>query len=284
MVGTEVECLSFRHDRVADLLEPRPIHSRRPMRPRPRAGHHCSTTVDMSGFDGRMTETVLDGAIDLLLGGSCVGCARPGRLLCAACRAELPDAATPSWPTPVPPGLVEPWAAGVYEATLRAMLLGLKERRLLGLAVPLSRLLAAAVACELPRGSPVVLVPVPSRPRTVRARGHDSTHTITVRAGRQLRSGGFDVATRRLLRLRAGVVDQAGLDATERAANLAGSMQARASAVRRLLRRGPHVRVVVCDDVLTTGSTAREAQRALEVAGLDVVRVAAVAATPRRLS
>jgi len=254
------------------------------MHPRPRVGQHCATTVDLSGFDGRMTETVLDGAIDLLLGGSCVGCARPGRLLCSDCRAELPDAATLSWPTPVPPGLVEPWAAGVYEATLRAMVLGLKERRLLGLAVPLSRLLAAAVACELPRGSPVVLVPVPSRPRTVRARGHDPTHTITVRAGRHLRSGGFDVETRRLLRLRAGVVDQAGLDATARAANLAGSMQARASAVRRLLRRGPQLRVVVCDDVLTTGSTAREAQRALEEAGLDVVRVAAVAATTRRLS
>ena len=230
-----------------------------------------------------MTETVLDGAIDLLLGGSCVGCARPGRLLCSACLAQLPDEAAPSWPSPVPPGLVEPWAAGVYEATLRAMVLGLKERRLLGLAVPLSRLLAAAVACELPRGTPIVLVPVPSRPRTVRARGHDPTHTITVRAGRRLKSGGVDVETRRLLRLRAGVVDQAGLDASERAANLAGSMQARVSPVRRVLRRRPQVRVVVCDDVLTTGSTAREAQRALEAAGLGVIRVAAVAATPKRL-
>ncbi len=229
-----------------------------------------------------MTESVLDGAIDLLLGGSCVGCARPGRLLCPHCRAGLPDAAAPSWPTPVPAGMAEPWAAGVYAGTLRSMVLGLKERRLLGLAVPLSRLLAAAVADELPRGSPVVLVPVPSRPRTVRARGHDPTHTITVRAGRQLRSGAFDVQTRRLLRLTARVADQAGLDASQRAVNLAGSMRVRGSAARRLLRRHPQVRVVVCDDVLTTGSTAREAQRALEAAGLEVVRIAAVAATPRR--
>ena len=231
-----------------------------------------------------MTHTVRDGAVDLLLGGACVGCARPGRLLCPDCRGELPEGAAPAWPTPVPAGLVEPWVAGSYEATVRAMVLGLKERRLLGLAVPLSRLLAAAVACELPKGSPVVLVPVPSRPRTVRARGHDPTYAITVRAGRQLRSGGLDVETRRLLRVRGRVADQAGLDAAERAANLSGAMWARPSSVRRLLRRLPDSRVVICDDVLTTGSTAREAQRALEAAGLEVLRIAAVAASRRRLA
>jgi predicted amidophosphoribosyltransferase len=229
-----------------------------------------------------MTETVLDGAIDLLLGGSCVGCARPGRLLCPGCRDELPRGAAPAWPTPVPAGLAEPWSAAVYEATVRSMVLGLKERRLLGLATPLARLLAAAVACELPRGSPVVLVPVPSRPATVRTRGHDPTHTITARAARLLRRRGLEVGVRRKLRVRRGVADQAGLDATERAANLAGSMHARERVVRALVRRRGAVRVVVCDDVLTTGSTAREAQRALEEAGLDVDRVANDSATRSR--
>src|SRR3954447_23791290 len=149
-----------------------------------------------------MSETVLDGAIDLLLGGSCVGCARPGRLLCPDCREELPGGAAPAWPTPVPAGLVEPWAAAVYDGTVRSMVLGLKERRLLGLAVPLSRLLAEAVSCELPRGSPLVLAPVPSRSRVVRARGHDPTLAITVRAARRLGREGLDVEVHRLLRLR----------------------------------------------------------------------------------
>lgn len=225
---------------------------------------------------------MLDGAVDLLLGGCCVGCRRPGRLLCPRCRAELPGAARPAWPTPVPAGLVEPWAAAPYEQTVRAMVLGLKERRLLGLVAPLSLLLAAAVGDELPRDGPVVLVPVPSRPGTVRARGHDPTHAITLRAGRRLARGGVVVTTRRLLRVRRRVADQAGLDAEQRAANLHGAMAVRETVAHRVLRRWPGARVVVCDDVLTTGSTAREAQRALEAAGLVVLRVAVVAATPRR--
>ncbi|QIG44026.1 ComF family protein [Nocardioides anomalus] len=229
----------------------------------------------------RPPATLLDGALDLLLGGVCVGCAAPGRSLCPACAADLPTAAAPAWPTPVPGGLVEPWAAAAYAGTVRDMVLGLKERHLEGLAVPLARLLAAAVAGELPRGSPLVLVPVPSRPRTVRARGHDPTHALTRRAARLLDHPDQRVVVRRLLRQTGRVADQSGLDATARAANLAGSMRVRARAVDRLLRRWTEVRVVVCDDVLTTGSTAREAQRALEATGLDVVRIAVVAATQR---
>ncbi len=228
-----------------------------------------------------MSETVRDGALDLLLGGACVGCGRPGRLLCPMCADELPMGAAPAWPTPVPGGLVEPWAAGPYDGTLRAMVLGLKERGLLSLARPLAGRLALAVATELEVEVPVVLVPVPSRSSTVRARGHDPTHAITRGAAAMLR--GRHVEARRLLRLRPGVVDQAGLDAAARAANLAGSMHCPGSGVRRLGRRLGRAQVVVCDDVLTTGSTAREAQRALEAVGLEVVRVAVVAATQRRV-
>lgn len=233
----------------------------------------------------RSLPLLADGFVDLVLGSRCVGCERPGRPLCAVCHATLPGEASPRWPTPCPEGLAPPYAAGGYDGVLRALVLAHKERRVLALTAPLGQLLAVAVAGAVAgadRGgaaAPLVLVPVPSRPASVRQRGHDPTLAMTRAAARRW---GPDAVTARLLRLRPGVVDQAGLDAAARAANLAGSMTAPAAAVRRLARRRPRAHVVVCDDVLTTGATLREAQRALEAAGVPVLAAAVVAATARR--
>ncbi len=223
-----------------------------------------------------------DAAADLLLGGSCLGCALPGRLVCPACRDALPTRAGPRWPSPPPPGLVTPYAVADYDGFVRALVIGHKEHRLLALTPLLGDLLACSVAAALAPVSgeaPVVLVPVPSRPATVRARGHDPMLATTRVAAALL---GTRVCVVPLLRSRPGVVDQAGLDIAHRRANLAGSMAVRPRALRGLARRGEAVHVVVCDDVLTTGSTAREAQRALRAVGIDVLAVAVVAATVRR--
>lgn len=241
----------------------------------------------IAGPLGGVTGWFGDGFLDLFLGGACLGCARPGRLLCRACAEGLPTTGCCTPPTPTPPGLVPPFATGAYGELLRALVLCHKERRAHGLAVPLGRLLATAVdaaVAELAPGSdaPLVLVPVPSRPAAVRTRGHDPTLTMTRRATRALRAGGRSAVTARLLRLRPGVADQAGLSAGERRDNLAGSMACPAAVVARLGRRVPAAHVVVCDDVLTTGATVREAQRALEAAGMPPLAVAVVAATARR--
>lgn len=221
---------------------------------------------------------------DLLLGSRCVGCARPGRVLCGRCDATLPETAVPTWPSPPPPGLVAPFAAAEYDGLVRAMVLAHKEHGVLDLAGPLGRLLGGAAASALgdhPAG-PAVLVPVPSRRSSVRSRGHDPTQVITARAASALRAAGRPATMAPLLRLRPGVRDQAGLDAEERRANLDGSMRCSGRSLARLATRWPRANVVVCDDVLTTGATVREAQRALEAVGLGVVAIAVVAATRRR--
>jgi predicted amidophosphoribosyltransferase len=230
---------------------------------------------------------VLDAVRDLILGGTCLGCGRAGRILCDSCRDGLDVVPAPAWPSPIPPGLVSPWAATSYDGTVRDLVIGHKEHRLLALARPLGALLAATVAAVVsdlaPVPAPIVLVPVPSRPATVRQRGHEPTTALTRVAAARLRQGGLDTLCLTLLRTRPGLADQAGLDAAARSANLAGALRCHPPALRRLARAGRAVHVIVCDDVLTTGATAAEAQRALRAVGLAPVAVAAVAATRRRL-
>jgi predicted amidophosphoribosyltransferase len=229
---------------------------------------------------------VLDAARDLVLGSTCVGCGRPGRLLCPECSEALDPDPFPAWPTPVPPGLRHPWAATPYDGTVRAMVLGHKEHRLLALARPLGDLLAAAVAAAItdlaPAPAPLLLVPVPSRPSTVRQRGHDATGALVRAAAARLTGDGLPCHAVALLRTRPGLADQSGLGAAARAVNLAGALRVHPPALRRLARAARPHHVVVCDDVLTTGATAAEAQRALGAVGLPPLAVAAVAATRRR--
>ncbi len=232
---------------------------------------------------------MLDAWLDLVHGGCCVGCATPGRALCRACAAELPTSVRPVRPTPCPPGLASCFTGGVYDGLLRAMVLAHKEHAALSLARPLGRVLAGVVEPVLglvsqDRSLPpvLVLVPVPSRPEVVRRRGHDPMLRVTRCAARTLRGRGHAVLLSRALREVTVVADQSGLGSAARAANLQDTMAVRPAARAVLARSGVPMAVVVCDDVLTTGATAREAQRALEHAGVQVTAVSTVAATRRR--
>jgi len=223
---------------------------------------------------------------DLVHGSSCCACGHPGRILCPDCVAALPDAALPVRPEPAPDGLVPCFAAGPYADPLRAVILRHKEEAAHALAGPLGRVLGGVVEDLLDAAGPgtgVVLVPVPSANAAVRARGHDPMLRITrVAAARVRRTRRARIA--RMLRLWRPVADQAGLDRSAPARNLHETMAVRPQVRRRVegqARAGDLV--IVCDDVLTTGATAREAQRALEESGVRCDAVVTVAATVRRL-
>ncbi|WP_310964395.1 ComF family protein [Nocardioides terrisoli] len=219
---------------------------------------------------------------DLFHGGVCVGCGEPGRLLCRSCDRALPDACLAVRPTPCPPGLAPSFAADEYADPLRALVLAHKEHQGFALARPLGRVLAGVVMRLPLQEVPLVMVPVPSRPAVVRARGHDPLLRIVRTAAARCRRGGIEARTLGLLRQRRRVADQAGLGLAGRADNLRESMAVDPRARAVLARTEQPVRVVVCDDVLTTGATAREAQRALADAGISVFAIACVCATRRR--
>lgn len=208
-------------------------------------------------------ERTLAAAADLLLGGSCLGCGKPGRSLCRECRDRL----VPQVHLVTRPHLDIPvWAAGSYTGGLRHLLPGFKDAQALQLAGPLGRLLAAAIIAAEP-GPDWFIVPVPSAPATVRRRGYPHVERLTRQAMRWLKP---PLAITPVLQVRKHA-NQVGLTAPDRLANLAGTM---------VSRKGSGS-VVLCDDVVTTGATLAEGVRALRGAGYRV-RAAAVVAETRK--
>ncbi|MFT4136021.1 ComF family protein [Microbacterium sp.] len=205
--------------------------------------------------------TALAQALSIVFPTWCAGCDRPDIALCEDCLTHL---------RPVPltraVGDVPVRSAVAFDGVAARILRAFKEDGRTPLARPLGQALAAVVA-EPPRaggGTDAVVVPVPSSRAALRRRGYPIAELLARRGGLQ---------PQRLLLPARAAADQRGLHRAERLRNLAGTMRARQ--VRGL-------RVIVVDDVVTTGATLGEAVRALRAAGATVVAAATVAATPRR--
>jgi predicted amidophosphoribosyltransferase len=192
--------------------------------------------------------------VDLVLPGDCAGCGAPVQPWCQQCRAQLGPPTRP----PLSGGPVV-LAVGRYTGPLRSALLRYKERGRRDIAGPLGALLTVAVD-EAVGPAPVWLVPAPSRPAAARARGGD--HVARLCRAVAARRPGVRVA--RPLRLGSGARDSVGLDAEQRAANLAGRVRVRPAA---LPGAGT---VLLVDDVVTTGATLRTCYDALAAADVGV--------------
>ncbi|MGW6837260.1 ComF family protein [Streptomyces sp. NPDC054949] len=219
----------------------------------------------------------------LVLPVDCAGCGLSRVLVCPDCLEALGGAgAGRVRPSPAPPGLPGVHAGAVYADAVREVVLAHKERGALPLAGPLGTALAAAVlslpgggggAAAAPAGG-VALVPVPSARHRTRARGHDPARRIALAASAGLRGKGVPARVVPALRLRRRVADQADLGARERRENVAGALVAGPAGVRS----AAGARIVVVDDLITTGATLAEAARALRAGGLRVAGAAVVAA------
>lgn len=243
---------------------------------------------------------VLTHLADLALPQRCAGCGAFPALLCPSCREPLSRPARPVRPRPDPPGLPPPWGVAAYAGVVRSTMLAYKERGRTGLVGVLGDALARATwtaaeeigvggdrsgeeaagrcAAFSAFGEELVLVSVPARRGEARRRGYDPVRHLAAGAVTTLRARGRPARALALLTYARAAADQSELGAEERAANLSGALEVPPARAR--LARGR--RVVLVDDVITTGATLTEASRALRVAGAEVACAAVVAATRRR--
>lgn len=212
-----------------------------------------------------MTISWLGSAAELLLGAGCPGCGEPEFTICRDCRSQLSTATVRPVQRELGLQLPPTLSCGSYVAPLSRLLVAHKDGGAWYLAGLLGGLLAAAItALQPPPGT--VLVPVPSDPSAVRTRGYDHAHALSAAAGRRV-----GLPSRRVLRRARAAHDQAARGRTARLHAQWGTMVARPGAGR----------VIVVDDIVTTGSTAAEAVRALRAAGHQVHGLATVSDTPR---
>lgn len=155
----------------------------------------------------------------------------------------------------MPQGIAYVHAAFPYCDQARQLVRMLKYQRIRDAAVPLWRAMTM-----LPSGEEVVFVPVPTTRKRLRERGFNQATLLAQGLGDTLGMPVADVLER------IGEQEaQARLSAEKRLHNLKGCM--------RCTRPMEGEKVVLVDDVYTTGATAQEAARALLAAGATWVGV-----------
>ncbi|TDO18424.1 putative amidophosphoribosyltransferase [Mycobacterium sp. BK086] len=199
--------------------------------------------------------------LDLVLPLECGGCGTPSTKWCDACATTLnvhtdePHLVTPR----VDPG-VPVFALGHYAGPRRQAIVALKEHGRRDLVAPLARALALGIHQLLGWGildTPFVIVPAPTRVLAARRRGGDPVTRIAQKATQNHP----DITVTQAVRTRAWVRDSVGLTSADRERNLAGRIK---------IARPVAGEVLLVDDIVTTGATAREAVRVLHETGAKV--------------
>jgi predicted amidophosphoribosyltransferase len=182
--------------------------------------------------------------------GRCASCGLPGSPLCASCAHDV--AVCP--PLEAPPPLRRLSAGWLYEGAARSLVLGLKLRGLRGHAIPLADAACRAAWRDGLAGDVVTWVPCGRR--DARLRGYDHAAVLAAAAGARL-----GLPVERLLQPKGPRSDQTALGAAQRRDNLKDAFVA----------LPVHGRVVLVDDVMTTGATICTCARALVRAGAEAV-------------
>ncbi len=242
--------------------------------------------------DGRVVRKLLGYAVDVLLPPRCPRCGAEGvqshGLLCGGCfqgisfisaplcwRCGVPFAAAAFGPVcpacrTTPPRYEHARAALRYDDGARQLILPLKHADRVDLAAGLVPFMVHAGRDLIEAAD--LIVPVPLHRARLRRRKYNQAGLLARGVARHARRPAVLDA---LLRTR-GTMPLGGKTAAERAAELAGAFVARPSRVQALAGQ----RVLLVDDVMTSGATANACAEALLMAGARAVNVLTAARVP----
>jgi ComF family protein len=165
-------------------------------------------------------------------------------------------------------------SAGSYEGALRTLIHHLKYQGRVQLAKPLGRLLWSVFLTHWRPDQIDLVMPVPLHPKRMRQRGFNQAYQLVRHWPIYAHSGGVPLDATimfNLLQRRRPTLPQTGLDRRQREANVTGAFsldQEDAVAGRRIL---------LVDDVFTTGATIKACVRLLNKAGATRVDVLTLA-------
>ena len=220
--------------------------------------------------------------ISLLFPPHCAGCGADGSLWCNVCQASLASIRAPMCVKCGQPNTPSQLCANcrehpllidcirsavIFQGTVRHAIHRFKYQRLAGLAEPFGDILADY---WIEHGlSADWVMPVPLHPARQRERGYNQAGLLANRLAKRV---GTAVSESGLRRTRVTAV-QMELDAAQRRLNVAGAFECAEPQVR-------NKRVVMIDDVCTTGATLEACAAALFQAGAASVLGLTLARTP----
>jgi ComF family protein len=158
-------------------------------------------------------------------------------------------------------------AIGGYKTDLRNAILLMKHTQHAPLAIAMGRLFAQKRFNELAELHANVVVPIPMHWRRRLRRGTNSPEYLARCLGHKL---GIPVQRRMLVRCK-NTQPQSELSRKDRFRNVRGAFRVRTT------RQIKDARILLVDDVLTTGATCSEIARILKEAGAAMVAVAVIA-------
>lgn len=213
-------------------------------------------------------QSLIDDFLDLLFPPRCAGCKSRGALLCDACQAGcrfVPEVLNREQHVRLDsPYLRSTAGAYVFEGAIREAVHTLKYNRRKRMAQPLGTLLSRYLTAHPLKVDAIVAVPL--HPDRLRMRGFNQAQLLAEQLARQT---GLELLGPHLARVRQ-TSQQADLNRAQRRENVHQAFKWQGPLP-------PPRRVLVIDDVLTTGATVEAVAQALHSAGAQDIHALALA-------